>query len=851
MRNPSSFKLSHTIWLGLCIILSFFSTANLLSLTKINHLKKENLNLIHYQLPKIMDSLKLLNTIEQNLLLNQSLLINQLTTPAIKQRSTLILHLVQLTNLIKTAPIPFNLTKLTDHLTKIQAINKKIDEAIQQNQSFSTQTTLMKAFINEVKIARDLLYQFHLYHQQTILERIEYTNAETSMLYLISIIFLILGALISFCFGIIMIRTLNHPIQKTVTIMNALSRGKLDLTIDIEGAYEFEVLKEALEKTVTSLQYLNQIAEKVAKGDYTDKVPIKSKEDKLAKTINLMIENFYQIMRQADAIAKGDYSLRITARSPSDMLAKAINHMTYKLAQNATINNQQNWLKDGLSELTQVISNEKNLLNLSNKAITTICQYLKIPSGTIYLTENNELYIQGNYGIYTNHNLLPVAHKEGILQQVIHSNQPFYGENLTLEHTLPLTAHLGSKHLSLYIYPLSFSEKTLGAIEIISLKPLKAYQHTYLTQLNLILASQIYSKQKNKKLKTVQEKLIQQKTKLEQVNQYKTEFLTTISHELRTPLNSLLYFSHLLKNRFNAQLTGESRELITLIEKSGTNLLLIINDLLDLAKIEAGKLQLTIEAVTLAEALESVIKEFKHLANEKNILLKKALTFSSIIYTDKNRLQQIVRNFLSNALKFTHQGSITIKCDTYANQKQFCISIIDTGIGISKSDQKLLFNDFQQGKKNHQQGTGLGLSIAKKLAILLEGTIELKSTPGIGSTFKLILPFSINPTLPTPCPPPLINKPFTFNLTLKGKKILLIETNMRYAFRLKEHLIQQQNQVTIAYSIQHAKTYLATHLRFDIVLVGHLSNEEDNETNLEYLNQSAKENQYTLQRISD
>jgi len=241
---------------------------------------------------------------------------------------------------------------------------------------------------------------------------------------------------------------------------------------------------------------------------------------------------------------------------------------------------------------------------------------------------------------------------------------------------------------------------------------------------------------------------IEQKTKqLEISSKYKSEFLANMSHELRTPLNSLLILSKDLSENRNKNLDGVQVESAEIIYKSGCDLLVLINEVLDLSKIEAGKMSINIEPVSLKNFANELIREFKHHAEQKGLKLNSKLNkeLPEFIRTDSQRLNQILKNLLSNAIKFTEKGSVSISIDRNT-EDTIIISIIDTGIGIVADKQQAIFEAFQQaegGTSRKYGGTGLGLSISRELAKLLGGEIKLSSKLKEGSTFSLIIPLEI------------------------------------------------------------------------------------------------------------
>jgi CheY-like chemotaxis protein/signal transduction histidine kinase/CHASE3 domain sensor protein len=262
--------------------------------------------------------------------------------------------------------------------------------------------------------------------------------------------------------------------------------------------------------------------------------------------------------------------------------------------------------------------------------------------------------------------------------------------------------------------------------------------------------------EKNRDLENAWGDIRRKAAELEASSRYKSEFLANMSHELRTPLNSLLLLARSLRDNSSGTLSAEDVEAAGIIHKNGTDLLNLINDILDLSKIEAGKMSVQRTDVHLAEVAGNMMVDFRHLAEEKGLFLKTLLDddLPSSILTDRQRLEQILRNILSNGVKFTKRGGITMHFyrpkDTadprlagLDPEHTVAFEVADTGIGIPAEKQQEVFKAFQQadgGTSRRFGGTGLGLTISRQLAHLLGGEITIQSDPGKGSTFTLYLP---------------------------------------------------------------------------------------------------------------
>jgi len=300
-------------------------------------------------------------------------------------------------------------------------------------------------------------------------------------------------------------------------------------------------------------------------------------------------------------------------------------------------------------------------------------------------------------------------------------------------------------------------------------------QHTELESLNTELEAQAQKLQASEEeLKVQQEELLQTNQELEERShlleernqeiiernlavqrhaaqlelstKYKSEFLANMSHELRTPLNSILLLSRLLSENHEQNLTGEQVEYASVIQSSGQGLLALINEILDLSKIEAGKMELEYAEVPLAEITGDLQGLFRPLAQERQLEFRVSTRpeVPASIYTDKQRLEQILKNLLSNAIKFTAEGHVHLDISLPADGRPFVqFAVSDTGIGIASDQQQAVFEAFRQADGSTRRkygGTGLGLSISRELARLLGGEIHVSSTPDEGSVFTVYVP---------------------------------------------------------------------------------------------------------------
>jgi signal transduction histidine kinase len=241
-------------------------------------------------------------------------------------------------------------------------------------------------------------------------------------------------------------------------------------------------------------------------------------------------------------------------------------------------------------------------------------------------------------------------------------------------------------------------------------------------------------------------------------NKLKSEFLANMSHEFRTPLNAILGFAQVLREKPGLLKRDKGQRYAENIITSGNRLLTLINDLLDLAKTQAGKMGLHLEQASISQICESAVSSFSLLARKKKIKLYLEVSPTvPLLMTDAGKVQQILYNFLSNAVKFTPlRGRIDV-CASMQDDKTVRIAVTDTGCGIAKENQELIFEQFRQADGSltrEAPGSGLGLAISKELAGMLAGSIGLRSEVGTGSTFWLDLPTALRPAEPAPAPKP-------------------------------------------------------------------------------------------------
>ena len=238
--------------------------------------------------------------------------------------------------------------------------------------------------------------------------------------------------------------------------------------------------------------------------------------------------------------------------------------------------------------------------------------------------------------------------------------------------------------------------------------------------------------------------------RLRRADEMTSRFLSNTSHELRTPLSSIRALAQLLLNRMDGDLTEEQERQVSFIATAANDLSELVNDLLDLAKIEAGRVQVQVEPVVVENLFRALKGMLRPLVDEARVeLVFEPSGVNEPLYSDEGKISQILRNFISNALKFTEQGSVLVFAAHDPEADTIAFAVADTGIGISHENLQLIFEEFSQIEhplQRRSKGTGLGLPLCRKLAELLGGRVDVASTVGVGSTFTLTLPRSLAPT---------------------------------------------------------------------------------------------------------
>jgi len=539
----------------------------------------------------------------------------------------------------------------------------------------------------------------------------------------------------------------------------------------------------------------------------------------LTGNVNLLAANLTTQVRAiaevATAVTKGDLtrSIQVETRGEVAELKDNINTMIDNLRGTTDRNQEQDWLKTNLAKFTRMLQGQRDLVTVGKLLLNELAPLVNAQQGAVYqmLSEVPDtspgLLLLAGYAIGDGQTMRIEVGK-GLVGQCALEKQRILLTKVPRTYARVHSSLGSARPKNIVVLPVLFEGETKAVIELSSLQTFTTTHLTFLEQLtqsigvvlntieatmrteNLLQQSQqltielqtrqtelqqtneelaskalqlaeqnVEVERKNKEVEQARRALEEKAAELALTSKYKSEFLANMSHELRTPLNSILILGHQLAENSSGNLSAKQVDFSKNIHSAGTDLLTLINDILDLSKIESGTVTVDAEEISFSSLRDSVGRTFHHLAESKNLAFRVDIDGSlpRAFTSDPKRLQQILKNLLSNAFKFTSQGQVVMRVKPTTSgwstdhpilrftPAAVSIEVADTGIGIAPEKQRLIFEAFQQadaGTSRKYGGTGLGLAISRELATLLGGEIKLASIPGQGSTFTLYLPFT-------------------------------------------------------------------------------------------------------------
>ncbi|HEX5057797.1 MAG TPA: response regulator, partial [Kofleriaceae bacterium] len=611
---------------------------------------------------------------------------------------------------------------------------------------------------------------------------------------------------------------LTSQVRGIAKVVTAVANGDLKQKLTVEAKGEIAALAETInsmtETLATFADQVTTVAREVGvegKLGGQAKVPGAAGIWKgLTENVNELAANLTTQVRAianvATAVTQGDLTRSITVETQGEVAAlkDTINEMIRNLKDTTQKNTEQDWLKTNLAKFSRMLQGQRDLPAVGEMILSELAPVVRAHQAEFYVLtsdrDQQRLVLLASYASSGRRaHGKEVDLGEGVVGQCAIEKRKMLLTNIEARRFRISTGLTRSQPAEVLVMPIVFEGELRGIVELASLDSFSPSHQAFLDQLmesigivihtieanmrteTLLTQSQSLAEElqqtnqaleekarqlahqnqeverKNSEVEQARQALEEKATQLALTSKYKSEFLANMSHELRTPLNSLLLLSDKLAKNPEGNLSLRQVESAKTIHASGNDLLALINDILDLSKIESGTVVADVSELRLLDLQRYVERTFRHVAEAKQVGFEVHLDphVPRTMLTDIKRMQQIIKNLLSNAFKFTHEGSVSLLVgpaaggwspdnqDLVEADQVIAFSVVDTGIGIPPDKQQIIFEAFQQADGSTSRkygGTGLGLAISRELSKLLGGEIRLSSAPGEGSTFTLYLP---------------------------------------------------------------------------------------------------------------
>jgi len=692
---------------------------------------------------------------------------------------------------------------------------------------------------------------------------------------------------------------LTDQVRNIAQVTTAVAQGDLSQKITVGARGEILELKNTINKMVDQLSAFAAEVTRVARevgtegrlGGQAEVKGVSGTWADLTENVNQLADNLTSQVRSiaevATAVTRGDLTRQVTVEAPGELgdLKDNINQMIENLRETTTQNEAQDWLNSNLARVSAMLQGQRNLRTVSRLIMSELTPLVGAHFGAFYMADPSgevderrlRFELLAGYGAETKgRRRAAFAIGEGLVGQAAVERKPIVLENAPTNTVRVRTGVIDATPPHIIVLPVLFEERVLAVLELASFRPFTEVNRQLLGQLvetvgvvlNTILATSrteellVQSQELAQELQSQSAELQRKQEELQHTNaeielargeleeraeqlalssKYKSEFLANMSHELRTPLNSLLILARTLADNHGGGLSEREITFAQSIYEAGNDLLSLINDILDLSRVEAGKLEVALAPVTLDNLCADLEQVFRPIASERDLDFSITVADGAppTMVTDQQRVEQILKNLLSNACKFTEAGSVELRIAANAERPEMpriAFAVHDTGIGIPREKQQLIFEAFQQADGTTSRrygGTGLGLSISREIALLLGGELRVESSPAKGSVFTLLLPIHVDSTATAAvAATPKVERRMLVQAVedstdWSGTRVMIVDDDVRNLYALASALEGQGIEVLCADSGPQGLKVLQATPGIDLVLMDIMMPEMD------------------------